>query len=189
MNRLVSSRAMSTSTAISGCFQPGQAKVVLGPTPLGVTTRETSWITSKNCYTTPPPPPHPPTPHLRLFCGEGKSRPSGFDQQQYSSLRQRIITTLTRSQTLANVKYLPAPLPMSLSLFSFERQTVTDIKSWANSFWRSLKEGGGDKIDSSILSSSIALLIYVQISRTYLRADFAHINILEACWLCLSFIF
>jgi hypothetical protein len=26
---------VSTSTAISGCFQPGQAKVVLGPTPLG----------------------------------------------------------------------------------------------------------------------------------------------------------
>ncbi len=26
---------MSTSTGISGCFQPGQAKVVLGPTPLG----------------------------------------------------------------------------------------------------------------------------------------------------------
>jgi hypothetical protein len=25
---------VSTSTGISGCFQPGQAKVVLGPTPL-----------------------------------------------------------------------------------------------------------------------------------------------------------
>ncbi len=32
--RLVSSRAVSTSTGISGCVQPGQAKVVLGPTPL-----------------------------------------------------------------------------------------------------------------------------------------------------------
>ncbi len=28
---------MSTSTGISGCFQPGQAKVVLGPTPLSIT--------------------------------------------------------------------------------------------------------------------------------------------------------
>ncbi len=28
---------MSTSTGISGCFQPGQAKVVLGPTPLAGT--------------------------------------------------------------------------------------------------------------------------------------------------------
>jgi hypothetical protein len=36
-NRLVSSRAVSTSTALSGCFQPGQAKVVLGPTPLDET--------------------------------------------------------------------------------------------------------------------------------------------------------
>jgi hypothetical protein len=35
---VVSSRAVSTSTVISGCFQPGQAKVVLGPTPLGGTT-------------------------------------------------------------------------------------------------------------------------------------------------------
>ncbi len=35
--RLVSSRAVSTSTGISGCFQPGQAKVVLGPTPLLLT--------------------------------------------------------------------------------------------------------------------------------------------------------
>jgi hypothetical protein len=34
---LVSSRAVSTSTGISGCFQPGQAKVVLGPTPLEYT--------------------------------------------------------------------------------------------------------------------------------------------------------
>ncbi len=34
--RLVSSRALSTSTAISGCFQPAQAKVVLDPTPLGL---------------------------------------------------------------------------------------------------------------------------------------------------------
>ncbi len=32
--RLVSSRSASTSTGISGCFQPGQAKVVSGPTPL-----------------------------------------------------------------------------------------------------------------------------------------------------------
>ncbi len=32
--RLVSSLAVSTSTGISGCFQPSQAKVVLGPTPL-----------------------------------------------------------------------------------------------------------------------------------------------------------
>ncbi len=32
--QLVSSRAVSTSTGISGCFQPGQANVVLGPTPL-----------------------------------------------------------------------------------------------------------------------------------------------------------
>ncbi len=32
--RLVSSRAMSTSTGISGYFQLGQANVVLGPTPL-----------------------------------------------------------------------------------------------------------------------------------------------------------
>jgi hypothetical protein len=32
--RLVSSRSVSTSTGISGCFQPGQAKVGLGPTPL-----------------------------------------------------------------------------------------------------------------------------------------------------------
>ncbi len=34
--RLVSSRSVSTSTGISGCFQPGQAKVGPGPTPLGV---------------------------------------------------------------------------------------------------------------------------------------------------------
>ncbi len=34
--RLVSSRAVSTSTVISGCFQPGQAKVVLGPNPLAL---------------------------------------------------------------------------------------------------------------------------------------------------------
>ncbi len=33
LNRHVASRAVSTSTGISGCFQPGQAKVVLGPTP------------------------------------------------------------------------------------------------------------------------------------------------------------
>ncbi len=33
--QLVSSRAVSTPTGISGCFQPGQAKVVLGPTRLG----------------------------------------------------------------------------------------------------------------------------------------------------------
>ncbi len=32
--RLVSSRPVSTSTGISGCFQPGQAKVGPGPTPL-----------------------------------------------------------------------------------------------------------------------------------------------------------
>jgi hypothetical protein len=32
--RLVSSRPVSTSTGISGCFQPGQAKSVPGPTPL-----------------------------------------------------------------------------------------------------------------------------------------------------------
>jgi hypothetical protein len=32
--RLVSSRSVSTSTGISGCFQPGQAKVGPGPTPL-----------------------------------------------------------------------------------------------------------------------------------------------------------
>jgi hypothetical protein len=30
----VSSWPVSTSTGISGCFQPGQAKVMLGPTPL-----------------------------------------------------------------------------------------------------------------------------------------------------------
>ncbi len=35
--RLISSRAVSTSTGISGCFQPVQAKVVLGPTPLSIT--------------------------------------------------------------------------------------------------------------------------------------------------------
>ncbi len=34
LNRLVSSRPMSTSTAMSDCFQPGQAKVMPGPTPL-----------------------------------------------------------------------------------------------------------------------------------------------------------
>jgi hypothetical protein len=34
--RLVSSQSVSTSTGISGCFQPGQAKVGPGPTPLGV---------------------------------------------------------------------------------------------------------------------------------------------------------
>ncbi len=32
--QLVSSRSISTSTGISGCFQPGQAKVGPGPTPL-----------------------------------------------------------------------------------------------------------------------------------------------------------
>jgi hypothetical protein len=32
--RLVSTRPVSTSTGISGCFQPGQAKVGPGPTPL-----------------------------------------------------------------------------------------------------------------------------------------------------------
>ena len=32
--RLVSSRPVSTSTGISGCFQPGQAKVGPRPTPL-----------------------------------------------------------------------------------------------------------------------------------------------------------
>jgi hypothetical protein len=32
--RLISSRAMSASTGISGCFHLGQAKVVLGPSPL-----------------------------------------------------------------------------------------------------------------------------------------------------------
>jgi hypothetical protein len=32
--QLVSSRPVSTSTGISGCFQPGQAKVGPGPTPL-----------------------------------------------------------------------------------------------------------------------------------------------------------
>ncbi len=32
--RLVSSRSVSTSTGISGCFQPGQARVGMGPTPL-----------------------------------------------------------------------------------------------------------------------------------------------------------
>jgi hypothetical protein len=32
---LVSSCSVSTSTAMSDCFQPGQAKVALGPTPLG----------------------------------------------------------------------------------------------------------------------------------------------------------
>ena len=37
LNRLLSSLDVSTSTAMSGCFQPGQAKVVLGPTPLGST--------------------------------------------------------------------------------------------------------------------------------------------------------
>ncbi len=37
LNRLMSSRTVSTSTAISGCFQPGQAKVLLGPTPLLLT--------------------------------------------------------------------------------------------------------------------------------------------------------
>jgi hypothetical protein len=31
---LVSSRSVSTSTGISGCFQPGQAKVGPGPTHL-----------------------------------------------------------------------------------------------------------------------------------------------------------
>jgi hypothetical protein len=31
--KLVSSRTVSTSTGISGCFQPGKAKVVFGPTP------------------------------------------------------------------------------------------------------------------------------------------------------------
>jgi hypothetical protein len=36
--RLVSSSAVSTSTGISNCFQPGQAKAVLGPTPLYTTT-------------------------------------------------------------------------------------------------------------------------------------------------------
>ncbi len=34
LNRHVASRAVSASTGISGCFQPGQAKVVLGPNPL-----------------------------------------------------------------------------------------------------------------------------------------------------------
>jgi hypothetical protein len=33
--RLVSSPSVSTYTGISGCFQPGQAKVVPGPTPMG----------------------------------------------------------------------------------------------------------------------------------------------------------
>ncbi len=32
--RLVSSRSVSISTGISGCFQPGQAKVGPGPTSL-----------------------------------------------------------------------------------------------------------------------------------------------------------
>jgi hypothetical protein len=36
LNRHVASRAVSTSTGISGYFQPGQAKVVLGPTTLGM---------------------------------------------------------------------------------------------------------------------------------------------------------
>ncbi len=35
--RLVSSRSVSTSTGISGCFQPGQAKVGPGPSPLDTT--------------------------------------------------------------------------------------------------------------------------------------------------------
>jgi hypothetical protein len=35
--QLVSSRSVSTSTGISGCFQLGQAKVGPGPTPLGHT--------------------------------------------------------------------------------------------------------------------------------------------------------
>jgi hypothetical protein len=34
LNWHFASRAVSTSTGISGGFQPGQAKVVLGPTPL-----------------------------------------------------------------------------------------------------------------------------------------------------------
>jgi hypothetical protein len=37
LNRHVVSRAVSTSAGISGCFQSGQAKVVLGPTPLELT--------------------------------------------------------------------------------------------------------------------------------------------------------
>ncbi len=35
LNWPASSRAVSTFTEISGCFQPGQAKVGPGPTPLG----------------------------------------------------------------------------------------------------------------------------------------------------------
>ncbi len=41
--RLVSSRSVSTSTGISGCFQPGQAKVLSGPTPLVI-----SWHLTEN---------------------------------------------------------------------------------------------------------------------------------------------
>ncbi len=37
LNRLVWSRPVSTSTAMSDCFQPGQAKVMPGPTPLVTT--------------------------------------------------------------------------------------------------------------------------------------------------------
>jgi hypothetical protein len=36
LNRHVASRAVSIAYGISGCFQPGHAKVVLGPIPLGV---------------------------------------------------------------------------------------------------------------------------------------------------------
>jgi hypothetical protein len=47
---LVSSHAVSTSTGISGCFQPGQAKVVLDPIPFVCTPRlwcgggHTRWV-------------------------------------------------------------------------------------------------------------------------------------------------
>jgi hypothetical protein len=42
--QLVSSRSVSTSTGISGCFQPGQAKVGPGPTPLVLTPKVGGWV-------------------------------------------------------------------------------------------------------------------------------------------------
>jgi hypothetical protein len=46
LNRHVASRAVSTSTGISGCFQPGQAKVVLGSAPLGHNRRRQRHVVS-----------------------------------------------------------------------------------------------------------------------------------------------
>jgi hypothetical protein len=46
-----SSRPVSTATGISGCFYPGQAEVVLGPTPLAYTMQNSEvWFLSQTNY-------------------------------------------------------------------------------------------------------------------------------------------